>query len=66
MQDNRSVGKDWAKDILANGYQTDNKNPSVTTARIWNKKTKKFKTITIKPGDNAVQHKQTWRGDIIK
>ena len=65
MQDNRSVGKDWAKAILANGYEADKRNPSVTTAKVWNKKTKKFKTITIKAGDNLM-NKMNWRGDMIR
>lgn len=65
MHDNRAIGKDWAKAILANGYQSDKKDPFVTTAKVWDKETKKFKIITIKPGDNPM-NKMTWRGDMIK
>ncbi len=65
MQSRDAIGKDWANKVLSQGYQSDNKNPSVTTARVWDKKTNKFKTITIKPGDNPM-NKMHWRGDMLK
>lgn len=49
MQDNRSIGKDWANKILADGYEADNKNPSVTYAKVWNKETGKWKKIKLGP-----------------
>lgn len=49
MQDNRSIGKDWAKKILAEGYEADKRDTSVTYAKVWYKKTGEWNVIKLVP-----------------
>lgn len=60
-----NLSKEWAIKQLTQPQQKRNSDPFVTTAKVWNKETKKFKTITIKPGDNPM-NKMTWRGDMLR
>lgn len=45
-----SIGKEWAKSILNNGYQTDSKDPYTTYAKVWNNKTNEWETVKFELG----------------
>jgi len=76
MSDQRSIGKDWAKQILAQGYQADNRDPMTTKAKVWDKNKKKMVEITIEigPDENAkrgyrgyfLDKSPKWRGDLLR
>lgn len=37
MKHEAPIGKNWAKNILANGYESDNKDPFATYAKVWSR-----------------------------
>ena len=50
MSNKNAVGKDWAKSILTNGYQSDNRDPYTTYAKKWNKMTGEWETVKFELG----------------
>ena len=50
MSNNNSVGKEWAKSILSNGYQSDNRDPFTTYAKSWNRETGMWETKKFELG----------------
>lgn len=65
MQSRNGIGIAWAKTVLSRGYQSDNKNPNKTKAKIWNSKAAVFEEIELS-SDNSYKFKGKWRGDMIK
>lgn len=65
MQRSDGIGKDWANKVLKHGYQSDNKEPNKTKAKIWNQKAAVFEEIEFS-SDSTFKFKGKWRGDMIK
>lgn len=65
MKHNDGIGIKWAKKTLAYGYQADNKNPNVTTAKVWNQKAAVFEVVELS-SEKTFKFKGGWRGDMIK
>lgn len=67
MQSNRGISKEWANSVLQNGYQSDNKEPNKTKAKIWNQKAAVFETIEFDLGlTKAKVGTVRWNGRKVK
>lgn len=65
MQRRDGIGKYWANKVLKHGYQSYNKEPNKTKAKIWNQKAEVFEEIELS-SDTIFKFKNKCREGMIK
>ena len=66
MQHRNGIGLHWAKTVLNHGYESDNKNPMITKAKVWNQKAQVFEEIEIQLGLTKSREKSIrWNGSKV-
>lgn len=65
MQRKSGISADWARTVLKDGYQSDNKTPNRTKAKVLDKTTRKMVQIELVGGEPG-NYKIPWNRDYKK